>query len=146
MVESEKWIDMGYVEEELDEIDSFVIHNKDFGYQYSSLRQMCDKYMLKNKHTGQLFESPQFMFMLIAMDTFRHSLSEIKDVYDALSQFKITLPTPELKALRTKSTDYASCCTVRIGDNIDSWNTGSSAIVNHTCSSAGVTKCSCSNP
>lgn len=127
---------LAYSDEELAELETYIDHSRDFTFSASGLdKTMNNDSIIVNKIP---IESPQLMFMLIAMDTFRHSLSEIKDVYDALSQFKITLPTPELKALRTKSTDYASCCTVRIGDNIDSWNTGSSAIVNHTCSSAGV--------
>ncbi len=87
---------------------------------------------------GKPIETPQLMFMLIAMDTYRNNLKKIVEMYNLLSLFKITLPTPELKALRTNSTDYASCCTVRIGDNIDSWKEADNAILGHTVNSAGV--------
>lgn len=127
---------LSYSDEELNELESFIEHSRDFTFSASGLdKTINNDIMIIDKKP---IETPQLMFMLIAMDTFYHNLQEIKDVYDALSLFKITLPTPELKALRTNRTDYASCCTVRIGDTIDSWNEASSAIVAHTCASAGV--------
>lgn len=143
MVESEKWIDMGYVEEELDEIDSFVIHNKDFGYQYSSLRQMCDKYMLKNKHTGQLFESPQFMYVGIALAAMQNQPQErrVEDViklYTYLSDLKINVPTPTLSGMRTKFKGYASCCLFTTHDTAESIEVGSHIAYMMTCASAGI--------
>ena len=143
MVESEKWVDMGYVEEELDEIDSFVIHNKDFGYQYSSLRQMCDKYMLKNKHTGQLFESPQFMYVGIALAAMQNQPQErrVEDViklYTYLSDLKINVPTPTLSGMRTKFKGYASCCLFTTNDTAESIEVGSHIAYMMTCASAGI--------
>ena len=143
MVESEKWIDMGYVEEELEEIDSFVIHNKDFGYQYSSLRQMCDKYMLKNKHTGQLFESPQFMYVGIALAAMQNQPQErrVEDViklYTYLSDLKINVPTPTLSGMRTKFKGYASCCLFTTHDTAESIEVGSHIAYMMTCASAGI--------
>jgi ribonucleoside-diphosphate reductase alpha subunit len=143
MVESEKWIDMGYVEEELDEIDSFVIHNKDFGYQYSSLRQMCDKYMLKNKHTGQLFESPQFMYVGIALAAMQnqpqeHKVEDVIKLYTYLSDLKINVPTPTLSGMRTKFKGYASCCLFTTNDTAESIEVGSHIAYMMTCASAGI--------
>lgn len=126
-----------YSEQELEILNSYIDHSRDFTFSASGLDKTLTNDTLLNEE-GNPIETPQIMFMLIAMDTFRHNLDDIKDYYDALSLFKITLPTPELKALRTYSTDYASCCTVRIGDNKDSWKAGSNAIVDHTCASAGV--------
>lgn len=127
---------LSYTPEELDELETFIDHSRDFTFSASGLdKTINNDIMLVNKTP---IETPQLMFMLIAMDTFHHNIPEIVDVYNALSLFKITLPTPELKALRTNRTDYASCCTVRVGDNINSWNEASKAIVSHTCASAGV--------
>ena len=128
---------LSYSKKELEKLDRIIDHSRDFTFSASGLDKTItnDVFLDKNKIP---LETPQFMFMLIAMDTFHHDLKRIADVYNALSKFKVTLPTPELKALRTNRTDYASCCTIRIGDNIDSWNTASSAIVSHTVASAGV--------
>lgn len=125
-----------YTDEELEELETYIDHSRDFSFSASGLdKTLTNDAIVIN---GSSIETPQLMFMTIAMDTFWHDLTRIKDVYDSLSLFKITLPTPELKALRSDLHDYASCCTVRIGDNIDSWNEASSAIVSHTCASAGV--------
>ena len=127
---------LSYSDDELVELEKYIDHSRDFSFTASGLdKTINNDIMLINKIP---IETPQLMFMLIAMDTFHHNIEEIVQVYDALSLFKITLPTPELKALRTNLTDYASCCTVRIGDTIESWNAASSAIVSHTCASAGV--------
>lgn len=126
-----------YTDKELIKLDRYIKHSRDFTMSASGLdKTISDDIMCDFKKTP--LETPQFMFMLIAMDTHRRNLKKVIEVYEALSTYKITLPSPELKALRTHSTDYASCCTVRIGDNIDSWNEASTAIVSHTCASAGV--------
>lgn len=127
---------LSYSDEELNELETFIDHSRDFTFSASGLDKTINNDIIMVDKIP--IETPQLMFMLIAMDTFRHNIPEIVDVYNALSLFKITLPTPELKALRTDSTDYASCCTVRIGDNIDSWKAASNAIIDHTCASAGV--------
>lgn len=125
-----------YTDKELIKLDRFIDHSRDFTMSASGLdKTISNDILSKNKIP---LETPQFMFMLIAMDIHRRNIKKVVEVYNALSTYKITFPTPELKALRTKSSDYASCCIVRIGDNIDSWNTGSSAIVSHTVASAGV--------
>lgn len=125
-----------YTDKELTKLDRYIDHSRDFTMSASGLdKTISNDILSKNKIP---LETPQFMFMLIAMDIHRRNIKKVVEVYNALSTYKITLPTPELKALRTESSDYASCCTVRIGDNIDSWNEGSSAIVSHTVASAGV--------
>lgn len=126
-----------YNDGELSILDTYIDHNRDFSFSASGLDKTLSNDVMLDE-SGNPMETPQLMYMLIAMDTWHHDLQKIKELYDALSLFKITLPTPELKALRTYSTDYASCCTVRIGDNTDSWKAGSNAIVDHTCASAGV--------
>jgi ribonucleoside-diphosphate reductase alpha chain len=126
---------MSYSDEELDELDKAIDHSRDFTFSASGLDKTISDCKKKN---GVPTETPQLMFMLIAMDTFHHNINKIIEVYNALSTFKITLPTPETNALRTTSSDYASCCTVRYGDNIDSWCEADMAITKHTVASAGV--------
>lgn len=136
-----------YTDEELNILNEYIKDDRDFNFSLAGIEQLYDKYMIINGE-GKATESPQLMFMTIAMDAFRNihknKLSEInriefvKDLYDALSEFKISLPTPMMKSLRTFSTDYASCITIKIGDSIDSWTTGKTAIVAHTVASAGI--------
>lgn len=127
-----------YSKEELDVLEKEIDHSRDFNFTASGLDAVIDSYGLKDS-SGEPSESPQFIFMLIAMDAFRHeNLDMVLALYEALSNFKVTLPTPEMKAFRTHSSDYASCCTIRMGDSIDSWNEASNAIVSHTVASAGV--------
>ena len=125
-----------YSDKQLEKLDRHIEHSRDFTFSASGLDKTISNDII-NKN-GIPIETPQLMFMLIAMDTHRGNIKRIIDVYNALSLFKITLPSPELKALRTNSTDYASCCTVRIGDNIDSWGEADNAILKHTTASAGV--------
>lgn len=121
---------------DIEALNNAIDHSRDFTFSASGLDKTINSDIIHVD--GKPIETPQLMFMLIAMDTFRYNIPKIIEVYDALSLFKITLPTPELKALRTKSTDYASCCTVRMGDNIDSWAETDKAILKHTVASAGV--------
>lgn len=125
-----------YSDKELTKLDRYIDHSRDFTMSASGLDKTISNDIFNVN--GKPIETPQLMFMLIAMDTYRNNLKKIVEMYNLLSLFKITLPTPELKALRTNSTDYASCCTVRIGDNIDSWKEADNAILGHTVNSAGV--------
>lgn len=126
-----------YTDKELEKLNRAIVHSRDFTMSASGLDKTISNDIMLDENQNPI-ETPQMMFMLIAMDTFRRDIKKVIEVYNALSLYKITLPTPELKALRAGSTDYASCCTIRIGDSIDSWNEGSKAIVNHTVASAGV--------
>lgn len=143
MVHSGKWIDMEYSDEELDEINEFIIHNKDFTYQYSSLRQMVDKYIIKNKHTGEIFETPQFMYAGIALAAMQQQPQErkVEDViklYTYLSDLKINVPTPTLSGMRTNFKGYASCCLFTTDDTADSIEAGSHIAYRFTNASAGI--------
>jgi len=126
-----------YSDKELALIEQAIDHSRDFNFTASGLDAVTEGYGLKDTNEEPC-ETPQMIYMLIAMDAFYGDFNEVINLYEALSNFKITLPTPEMKAYRTHSSDYASCCTVRIGDSIDSWNEGSTAIVSHTVASAGV--------
>lgn len=125
-----------YSEPQLWQLDNAIDHSRDFTFSASGLDKTLTSDALNIKDIP--IETPQLMFMLIAMDTFHGDIPKVIEIYNALSLFKITLPTPELKALRTASTDYASCCTVRMGDSADSWCEADKAITKHTIASAGV--------
>jgi ribonucleoside-diphosphate reductase alpha chain len=118
------------------QLEAAMDHSRDFTFTASGLDLLVNGYGVCKK------ETPQFMFMAIAIDIFRDyhiaPTQHIVDFYHALSTFKITLPSPEMRALRTISTDYASCITFRIGDSIDSWKVGANALIDHTVASAGV--------
>jgi len=121
---------------DFNELDRAIDHSRDFTFTSSGLDALVNGYKVCN------METPQFMFMAIAIDVFRdyhiNQTQYIIDFYNALSTFKITLPSPEMRALRTDSTDYASCIIFRMGDSIDSWDACDSALLKHTVASAGV--------
>jgi len=130
-----------YTNEEIEELDNYIKDNRDFNFSLAGIEQLVDKYLIVDEN-GKAKESPQLLFMAIAMDIFQNRGSDklvyVKRMYNALSLFDISLPTPMMKALRTKSTDYASCITIKIGDSIDSWTIGKEALVKHTVASAGI--------
>lgn len=122
-------IDFGRLEKAID-------HSRDFTFSSSGLDSLVNGYGVCK------YETPQFMFMAIAIDVFRDYHKDCTDyiikMYNMLSNFEITLPSPEMRALRTYSTDYASCITFRVGDAIASWEAGDAALLKHTVASAGV--------
>lgn len=117
-------------------LEQTIDHSRDFTFTSSGLDALIKGYGVCDK------ETPQFMFMAIAIDIFRDYHKDktklIIDFYNALSTYDITLPSPEMRALRTNSTDYASCITFRVGDSIESWGEGDLALLKHTVASAGV--------
>lgn len=117
-------------------LEAAIDHSRDFTFTSSGLDALIKGYGVCK------METPQFMFMAIAIDIFRDYHSDktqyIIDMYNALSTYEITLPSPEMRALRTLSTDYASCITFRVGDSIPSWDEADSALLQHTVASAGV--------
>jgi len=117
-------------------LQSTIDHSRDFTFTSSGLDALVNGYGVCK------YETPQFIFMAVAIDTFRdyhiNPTQYIIDYYNALSTYEITLPSPEMRALRTDSTDYASCIIIRMGDNIDSWEATDGALLLHTVSSAGV--------
>lgn len=125
---------------DLDYLGTVIDHNLDFTFTSSGFDSLVNGYGLSADK--QPLESPQFMFMAIAITAFHDyhitPLRYIEALYHGLSQFKLTLPSPEMRALRTGSFDIASCIIIEMGDSIDSWNEASAALVSHTTSSAGV--------
>jgi len=126
---------------EIIELSNYMDYSRNFNFSYAGIVYLYEKYMIHDTN-GKTIEDPQTMFMTIAMDTFRDyhkdRLYYIKLLYDALSTFKISLPTPEMKALRTDSTDYASCEVIRMGDSIKSWKAAMAEIIEGTVRSKGI--------
>jgi len=120
-------------------LESEMDYENNFNFSYIGLKYLKDKYMIKS-----VTEDPQVMFMAIAMDMFLDMepralrLQYVVEMYKALSNFKVSLPTPMMKALRTTNTNYASCVALNIGDSISSWTTGFKAVVKHTVANAGI--------
>ena len=110
-----------YTKEEIDKIDEKIVHERDFSFTYAGIKQLCDKYLIQNRKTKEIYETPQFAYMLAAMVSFQKYPKEIratyvKKAYDAYSKFKINLPTPQMAGLRGHIKQYASCCLVDVDD------------------------------
>lgn len=121
-------------------LENTIKHNRDFDFTASGIEAMLSQYGIHSNNTP--IETPQVIFMTIAMDIssliYNYSIDKVIELYDDLSTFKITLPTPAMLALRTGSLDLASCETLRVGDTIRSWTSTDTAIVEDTVGSKGI--------
>lgn len=132
-----------YSVDEINKIDEFIHHEYDLDYTFCSVKQLCDKYLVKNQYTKELYETPQFRYIIAAMTIFQNygkksRLVYIKKSYNYFAKFKINLPTPQLSALGTNNNSYASCCLLEMEDTRDSINATNNAIANATCSGYGI--------
>ena len=131
-----------YSKEEIDTLDNYINHDRDNTISYVGMEQFRGKYLVKNRVTGQIFETPQMAYMLIAMTLF-HAYKEdrlkwVKDYYDAISNFDISLPTPIMAGLRTPQRQFSSCVLIETDDSLDSINATASAIVKYVSQKAGI--------
>lgn len=132
-----------YSESELMKLGKYVKHERDNLFTYSGIQQMVDKYLIKNRNTGEIFETPQFAYMLIAMVCFAEYDSKIriqyvKRAYDAFSTFKINLPTPIMSGVRTNIKQFASCILIDVDDSLDSIFASNTAVGLYTARRAGI--------
>lgn len=132
-----------YTEEELDKIDGFIIHQRDYDLTYAGLQQLIDKYLVKDRTTGKSYETPQFCFMMIALTVFASydksvRLKYVEELYDMISQHKISLPTPIMAGIRTPNRQFSSCTLIEIGDSLDSIFNGNVAIGQYVAKRAGI--------
>lgn len=132
-----------YTEEEFDKYDKIIKHSRDFNFTYAGIQQLVDKYLLKDRKTNTLYETPQFLYMLIAMTVFsdieepkRYSL--IKDAYYMFSKHKISLPTPIMAGVRTPNKQWSSCTLIDVDDNLDSLFNSNTAVGYYTSKRAGI--------
>jgi ribonucleoside-diphosphate reductase alpha chain len=132
-----------FTEEEINKIGEFIDHERDFIFTYAGIKQLCDKYLIKNRITDIIYETPQFAYILIACYGFinykqEERLEYIKRFYNAISKHKINLPTPVVAGVRTNSKKYASCCLIGVDDNKESITASSTAISIATASRCGI--------
>ena len=132
-----------YTAEEIEELGNYIEHDRDLKFTYAGLRQVYDKYLVQDRSTGQVFETPQFMYMLISATIF-HAYPEetrlpyVKKYYDAISKHLINIPTPIMAGVRTPLRQYASCVLVESDDSLDSIFTSDMAIGYYTSQRAGI--------
>jgi ribonucleoside-diphosphate reductase alpha chain len=132
-----------YSYEEFEKLDSFIDHSRDYLFTYAGLRQVVDKYLVQDRSTGALYETPQFMYLLIAATIFSKypketRLDYVKRYYDAISKHKINIPTPIMAGVRTPLRQYASCVLVDVDDTLDSIFTSDMAIGRYVAQRAGI--------
>lgn len=132
-----------YTVDELNEIDSFIDHGRDMNFSYAAVKQLEGKYLVQNRVTGEIYESAQFLYILVAACLFANypkatRLTYLRRFYDAVSLFKISLPTPIMSGVRTPTRQFSSCVLIECGDSLDSINATSSAIVKYVSQRAGI--------
>jgi len=131
-----------YTEAEIDELGRFIEHDRDNLMTYAAMEQFRGKYLVKNRVTGRFYETPQMAYMLIAMTLFakykEDRLKWVKDYYDGISLFDISLPTPIMAGVRTPQRQFSSCVLVETDDSLDSINATASAIVKYVSQKAGI--------
>ncbi|AMA64981.1 Ribonucleoside-diphosphate reductase 1 subunit alpha [Candidatus Arsenophonus lipoptenae] len=132
-----------YSAEEFKKMDSFLDHCRDMYFSYAAVKQLEGKYLLQNRVTGKIYESAQFLYILVAACLFaryplKTRLSYIHSFYDAISKFKISLPTPIMAGVRTPTRQFSSCVLIECGDSLNSINATSSAIVKYVSQRAGI--------
>ena len=139
----DKDILLWYTDEELATLNVYIDHKRDFNIAYVGMEQFRGKYLIKNRVTNKIYETPQMAYMLIAMVLFRNYPKEtrlkwVKDLYDATSQFDISLPTPIMAGLRSPQKQFSSCVLIETDDSLDSINATASAIVKYVSQKAGI--------
>ena len=132
-----------YSADEIAAMDAFIDHNRDLNFSYAAVKQLEGKYLVQNRVTGEMYESAQFLYVLIAACLFANydkerRLDYIRRFYDAVSTFKLSLPTPIMAGVRTPTRQFSSCVLIEAGDSLDSINATASAIVKYVSQRAGI--------
>ncbi len=146
MVEMQKYdqhLLSDYSEAEFQEMDDYIDHWRDMDFSYAAVKQLEGKYLVQNRVTGEIYESAQFLYILVAACLFADypkdsRMEYIKRFYDATSKFKISLPTPIMAGVRTPTRQFSSCVLIEAGDSLDSINATASAIVKYVSQRAGI--------
>ena len=132
-----------YDKKDFDRMENWLNHERDYTFTYAGLRQVIDKYLVQDRSTGQIFETPQFMYMMISATLFakypkNKRMSYVKKYYDAISRFKINIPTPVMAGVRTPIRQYASCVLVDVDDTLPSIFSRDMAIGKYVAQRAGI--------
>ena len=132
-----------YDKKDFDRMENWLNHERDYTFTYAGLRQVIDKYLVQDRSNGDIFETPQFMYMMIAATLFakypkQKRMTYVKKYYDAISQFKINIPTPVMAGVRTPIKQYASCVLVDVDDTLPSIFSSDMAIGRYVAQRAGI--------
>ncbi len=146
MVEAKRYdahILADYSRDELETLNSYIDHSRDLNFSYAAVKQLEGKYLVQNRVSGEIYESAQFLYMLVAACLFANypkatRLDYVRRFYDACSTFKLSLPTPIMSGVRTPTRQFSSCVLIECGDSLDSINATSSAIVKYVSQRAGI--------
>ncbi|RUO81377.1 ribonucleoside-diphosphate reductase subunit alpha [Idiomarina tyrosinivorans] len=146
MVESgryDKHLLEDYSQAEFEEMEDFIDHWRDMNFSYAAVKQLEGKYLVQNRVSGEIYESAQFLYVLVAACLFANypkneRMDYVRRFYDATSTFKISLPTPIMSGVRTPTRQFSSCVLIETGDSLDSINATASAIVKYVSQRAGI--------
>lgn len=131
-----------YSEDEIVELDAYIKHDRDDTFTYAGMEQFRGKYLVQDRRTKKIYETPQILYMMISMTLFgkykENRLKYVKDYYDAISQFYISLPTPIMAGVRTPTRQFSSCVLIESGDSLDSINATATSIVRYISKKAGI--------
>jgi len=132
-----------YTKEELDELNSYIKHDRDDTFTYAGMEQFRGKYLVQDRRTKDHYETPQMLYMMVSATLFSDyskdiRIKYIKDYYDAISQFYISLPTPIMAGVRTPTRQFSSCVLIESGDSLDSINATATSIVKYISKKAGI--------
>ena len=132
-----------YTQEEWNKIDSYMDHDRDMLFTYAGLRQVVDKYLVQDRSCGEMYETPQYMYMMIATTLFQNYPTEtrldyVRRYYNAISKHKINIPTPIMAGVRTPLRQFASCVLVDADDSLDSIFSSDMAIGRYVAQRAGI--------
>lgn len=132
-----------YSKEEFELMDSWLDHSRDMNFAYAAIKQLEGKYLVQNRVTKTLYESPQFLYILVSASLFSdwnkaERMSCVKRFYEAISTFKVSLPTPIMAGVRTPTRQFSSCVLIEAGDSLQQINAASSAIVEYVSQRAGI--------
>ena len=132
-----------YTLEEWDKLNSFIDHDRDYLFTYAGIRQVADKYLVQDRSTGEIYETPQFMYIMVAATLFQdddkfYRLDYVKKYYDAISKHRLNIPTPIMGGVRTPIRQFASCVLVDIDDTLDSIFSSDMAIGKYVAQRAGI--------
>jgi len=132
-----------YLPEEIDELDAYIKHDRDDTFTYAGMEQFRGKYLVQDRRTKEHYETPQVLYMMVSATLFMNYPKEtrmkyVKEYYDAISQFYISLPTPIMAGVRTPTRQFSSCVLIESGDSLDSINATATSIVKYISKKAGI--------
>ncbi len=132
-----------YDDEEWEKLSSFMDHDRDYLFTYAGVRQVVDKYLVQDRSTGEIYETPQYMYMMVAATLFQdddkfYRLEYVKKYYDAISKHRLNIPTPIMAGVRTPLRQFASCVLVDVDDTLDSIFSSDMAIGQYVAQRAGI--------